>query len=163
MAVLRFRFKQSVFRVCAFSHYTVLLPYIIYQDLQVPMKTEGRNTEINWLCLPWGVYSLPEEIRNNCKVFWKKCFREKWRVLGDNTYFELGPLRELGGKSGIDLGCAECLDFGYKEQREDIKDDIAWTKSLVWEFPGLSRKLVNIVLCFGWNILCGWRSQFRGW
>ena len=35
------------------------------------MKREGRNTEINWVCLPWGVYSLPEEIRNNCKVFEK--------------------------------------------------------------------------------------------
>lgn len=27
----------------------------------------------------------------------------------------------------------------------------------------MSRELVNIVLCFGWNILCGWKSQSRGW
>lgn len=60
--------------------------------------------------------------------------------------------------------CEEWLDFGYAEGKEDFKGRSNSMKKVQdWEFPGVSRKPVSTVLCFGWNILCGWRSHFGRW
>lgn len=54
--------------------------------------------------------------------------------------------------------------IGYVEEKENIEVTSNSMKKLQdLEFPDVSRKLVNPILCFVGNILCSWRKEFGGW